>query len=357
MAKKIVARASQTYTTSYLETHFGTTPAYTFAIKARDLITLHYVAVRGRDDEEGAVQRPLNARRINGIRTYILDGNTFFNSFILNWTDENFLPSFSSNNITLPIIKSAAQVIDGQHRLAGLAQAIIVRDPIGDQELLVTLCIGLTTSNAARIFLNINTEQKPVPKSLVYDLFGEVIDDEAHAVNRSTDLARELNDDPDSPLYNQIKFPGAPRGQGSIELSTFVSAFKDHLKPDNGTFYTYKIKDYERQKAAINNFFQALHDFYDNKHFWNSANKNPFLKAAGFNGAVDFFVEVLIKHCAEKRSFSVPTMKQFIGLDQSGLVTWDELRGKDGKTARKAIRTLLESNSLNGLPDHDEYEF
>ncbi|WP_084639975.1 DGQHR domain-containing protein [Kaistia adipata] len=357
MVKKSVARTTQTYTTPFLETHFGSTPAYTFAIKARDLITLHYVAVRGRDDEEGAVQRPLNARRINGIRTYILDGNTFFNSFILNWTDQNFAPSFSGNKITLPIVKSAAQVIDGQHRLAGLSQAIDTRDSVGDQELLVTLCVGLTTSNAAKIFLNINTEQKPVPKSLIYDLFGEVVDDEAHAVNRSTDLARELNDDPDSPLYNQIKFPGAPRGQGSIELSTFVSAFKDHFKPDTGTFYTYKIRDYERQKAAINNFFQSLYDFYDNSGLWNSSNKNPFLKAAGFNGAVDFFVEVLIKHCAEKRSFSTSTMKQFIGLDQSGLVTWDELRGKDGKTARKAIRTLLESNSLNALPDHDEYEF
>lgn len=357
MAKKTAVRKPQVYTTSFLKTTFGTVPAYTFAIKARDLITLHYVAVRGRDEEEGAVQRPLNARRINNIKSYVLDGNTFFNSFILNWTDKNFSPTFTADKVSLPIIRAAAQVIDGQHRLAGLTQAIEVRDAIGDQELLVTLCVGLTTSNAAKIFLNINTEQKPVPKSLIYDLFGEVVDDEAHAVNRSTDLARDLNDDPESPLYNQVKFPGAPRGQGSIELSTFVSALKDHLKPDTGTFYTYKIRDFERQKAAINNFFQSLHDFYDNKQLWNSSNKNPFLKAAGFNGAVDFFVEVLIKHCAEKRSFSVATMKHFIGLDQSGLITWDDLRGKDGKTARKAIKSLLESNSLNELPDHDEYEF
>ena len=340
-----------------LQTQFGDIPAYTCAIKAKDLIYIHYVAVRGKDSEEGAVQRPLSTRRITNIKNYILDGNTFFNSFILNWTNQHYQPKITEGRIEIPLIRSAAQVIDGQHRLAGLEQAIASKDEIGEQDLLVTICIGLSTSNAARIFLNINTEQRPVPKSLIYDLFGEVVDDESHAVNRSTDLARDLNDDPESALYQLIKFPGSPRGQGNIELSTFVSALKDHLKPQTGTFYTYKIRDYDKQKAAINNFFQSIREFYSESKIWTSNSKNPFLKAAGFNGAVDFFVESLIKRCAEKGSFSVSTMKQLIGLDKEGLITWDELRGMDGKTARKSIKNLLEGNLLNSLPDHDEYEF
>ncbi|SMF73055.1 DGQHR domain-containing protein [Azospirillum oryzae] len=344
------------HSTSCLVTKFGEIPAYTFAIKAKDLLLLHYVAVRGRDDEEGAVQRPLNSRRILNIRNYVLDGNTFFNSFILNWTDKNYNPKISKGNISIPIKRAVAQVIDGQHRLTGLAQAISVREEIGEQDLLVTLCIGLSTPEAARIFLNINTEQKPVPKSLIFDLFGEVVDDETHVVNRATDLARDLNGDPESALYKLIKFPGSPRGQGNIELSTFVAAFKEHLKHPQGTFYNYKIRDYERQKLAIGNYFQAIRDYYSDQKLWDSA-KNPFLKAAGFNGAVDFFIESLMKRCAEKGSFSVPTMKNLIRLDREGLITWDDLRGKDGKTARKLIRDLLESHILSSLPNHDEYEF
>lgn len=342
---------------SYLKTQFGNIPAYTLAMKAKHLIALHYVAVRGRDNEEGAVQRPLSIRRINDIRNYILEGNTFFNSFIINWTDENFRPKFSAGKITVPLVPAAAQVIDGQHRITGLQQAVDTDQSVGETDLLVTLCIGLSTSQAAKIFLNINTEQKPVPKSLIFDLFGEVVDDENHAVNRAADLARDINDDPESPLYKLIKFPGAPRGQGSIELSTFVSAFKDHLKPQAGTFYTYKIRTFDKQKAAISNFFQAIRDYYSEAKIWGTPSKNPFLKAAGFNGAVDFFIESLVKRCAERGSFSVATMKQFIGLDKEGLVTWEELRGKDGKTARKTIKDLLESNLLNSLPDHNEYEF
>lgn len=360
MAKKAVSKKIQVHpehSAACLSTNFGKIPAFTFAIKVSDIITLSYVAVRGQDEEAGAVQRPLNVRRINGIRAYILDGNTFFNSFIINWTDKNFKPVYKSGQITLPIVPNAAQVIDGQHRIAGLEAAIEVNEEIGEQELLVTMCIGLSTAEAAQIFLNINTEQKPVPKSLVFDLFGEVFDDSEHGVNRAADLARDLNDDPGSPLYSLIKFPGAARGQGNIELSTFVSALKDHLHPKTGTFYVYRLRDYDKQKASIWNFFQAIRDYYTEAKAWGITSKNPFLKAAGFNGAIDFFIESLVKRCAESGSFSIPTMKGFIGLDRQGLVTWDDLKGKDGKTARKVIKDLLESNLLNSLPSHDEYKF
>lgn len=345
------------HTAACLKTTFGEIPAYTFAMRAQDLLDLHYVAVRGKDKEEGAVQRPLSTRRINGIKTYILDGNTFFNSFIINWTEQNFTPKYSKGSISVPLIPHAAQVIDGQHRLAGLEQAIEEDETVGDSELLVTMCIGLTTPDAARIFLNINTEQRPVPKSLVFDLFGDVVDDTEHAVNRASDLARDLNEDPNSPLYKLIKFPGAPRGQGSIELSTFVSALKDHLKPRTGTFYIYKLRDYDSQKASLYNFFQSIRDYYSDAKAWSSSAKNPFLRAAGFNGAIDFFIESLIKRCAQNGSFSISDMKEAIGLDREGLITWDDLKGKDGKTARKMIRDLLESNLLNSLPHHNEYKF
>jgi len=82
---------AQSYKTKYFKTSFGDIPAFTFSIKVKDLIHIHYVAVRGIDDEQGAVQRILNKRRITNIKNYILDGNLFFNSFILNWTDDNVL--------------------------------------------------------------------------------------------------------------------------------------------------------------------------------------------------------------------------------------------------------------------------
>lgn len=344
------------YKTEYFETSFGDIPAYTFSMRVRDLLYIHYVAVRGVDDEEGAVQRILNKRRIRDIRNYVLDGNMFFNSFILNWTDEHYSPSREGQNIQIPLIPSSAQVIDGQHRLAGLEEAMKDSDSVGDQEVIVTLSEHLTTPQAARIFLNINTEQKPVPKSLIYDLFGEAIDDAEHVVIRAADIAKELNDDPESPLYKQIKLPGAPRGSGSIELSTFVSAFKQHLGRD-GVFYTVNLPSFKHQKNVIENFFLVMKDYYSHEKMWNSKAKNPFLKAAGFNGAVDYLTGTLMLKCAEKKSFSVPMMKKVIDLSYDNLLTWDEMKGLDGKTARKKVKEYLESSLINSLPNHDEYEF
>ena len=46
---------------------------------------------------------------------------------------------------------------------------------VGDRNIIVIMTDRLKTDDAAKIFLNINTEQRPVPPSLIYDLFGEII--------------------------------------------------------------------------------------------------------------------------------------------------------------------------------------
>ncbi|MGQ6014369.1 DGQHR domain-containing protein [Serratia sp. IR-2025] len=339
-----------------LTTEFGEIPAYTFSMKVRDLLPMHYVAVRGKDQEEGAVQRVLNSRRISSIKNYILEGNTFFSSFILNWTEKSNEIEIIDNRINIPVIPSSIQVIDGQHRLAGFEAAMEVNDSVGDIEILVTLCSRLTTQAAAKIFLNINTEQKPVPKSLMYDLFGEIEDNETHAINRITDIARDLNESPNSPFYKLIKFPGSPRGVGSIELSTIVQSLKEHVKP-NGTFAKFRVKTFDNQKNLLENYFNSIKYYYDIQKIWNSKTKNPFVKAAGFGGAVDFLTEHLISKCVERKSFTVETIKSIIALQESSLITWDELKNHDGKTARKKVKELLEENVLSSLPSQDEYEF
>ena len=344
------------YETNYLETMFGDVPAYSFNMPVRHLAQISYVAVRGRDEEAGAVQRVLNKRRISSIRDYIREGNTFFNSFILNWTEDQVKPVFTKRKISIPLSPSAAQMLDGQHRLAGLEEAMKEDDAVGDRNMLVTMCLELTTPQAARIFLNINTEQRPVPKSLIYDLFGDVVDDENHSVNRATDIARELNEDPESALYRLIKFPGSPRGVGSIELSSFVSAFKEHLKP-NGTFSTYKIRDFANQKTVIDNFYRVIRDAYEDESLWANKSQNPFLKAAGFNGSVDYLTTTLIAECAAKRSFKTKTMSKLVDLENTGLLRWEELKGLDGKTARKRVKDYLDTSRLEMLADSDDYEY
>lgn len=334
----------------------GDVTAYTFPMKVKDVVNLHYVAVRGQDKEEGSVQRPLSKRRIEGIVEYIIAGNNFFNSFILNWTDKKNKISILNNKIELPLVSSAAQAIDGQHRLAGLQDAMEVEKEVGERIVIVTLCNGLTTSQAAKIFLNINTEQKPVPKSLLFDLFGETDSDPEHAINRARDIALALHGEGDSPLYNLIKLPGAPRGAGRIELSTFVTALKKGLEQD-GELAKFNLKTFEHQKHAVRNYFQAIKESYTEAKLWGNISQNPFLKAAGFNGAIDFFIDKLILKCAEKKSFSVVSIKEILALDSRDLLTWDDLKGQDGKSSKKFVSQFLARGLTNSIKTADSYEF
>lgn len=171
----------------YVESNFMGHICYTFVMKAKDLLPIQYVAVRGGSTEQGAVQRVLNKRRINDIKDFVLQGNSFVNSFILNWTDVNNQPKIKKDNIVLPLQGRRVQMLDGQHRIAGIQEAVNIDCKYGDLDVLVSMFIDLKTSDAAKIFLNINSEQKPVPKSLIYDLFGEAVEDSAHVINRVKD--------------------------------------------------------------------------------------------------------------------------------------------------------------------------
>lgn len=327
-----------------IKVNFGDTIAYTFSMSARDLIHIYYVATRGKDQEEGSVQRPLSTRRIESIKDYILDGNTFFNSFIINWTAEKSLVKFNNDEISFPLNASAAQALDGQHRLAGLERAIEIDPSVEDKNLLVTLCVGLNTKTAARIFLNINTEQKPVPKSLMFDLFGIVEENPENAIVRAKDIAQKLNDQDDSPIKGLIKFPGQPKGMGKIELSTFISSLKKSLE-ENGVFKKYKIRTLENQYSVISNYFTSIKNTYVNSKMW-VGSKNPFLVASGFNGAIDFLISDLIAECAERKSFKVDEISTILDLDESDLLIRDHLKSLDGKTARKVVAEYLERGIL-----------
>lgn len=346
------------YDSLCLKTDFSGINVYTFPMKVKDVAFISYVAVRGVDTEEGAIQRVLNKRRITEIKDFILAGNMFFNTFILNWTEQASSPVYRDVDgiISVPISHAAAQIIDGQHRMVGLQAAMETEANIGDSEILVSLCIGLTTNQAATIFLNINSKQVQVPKSLIYDLFGEVEDDADHAINRANDIAHELNDNPTSPYYKVIKFPGTPRGVGIIDLSTVVSALKPHFQSD-GIFRRINLTSLDYQRQAILNYFIAIKSYYDVQGLWQNKTKNPFFRSAGFNGAIDHLTSTLLMRCAELHSFTVITFKEILHLEPDALLLHEEIKSLDGKTARRKISEYLRSHLIDSLPEQHEYEF
>src|SRR5690606_4622072 len=139
---------------------------------------------------------------------------------ILNWVSKTNKLKVLTREISFDDADNSAQIIDGQHRVAGIREAIEEKKSIGNLELPVVIYSGLTTKNCADIFLAINEEQKPAPRSLVFDLFGlassELVDP---AAVRARDIALFLNDDGSSPYNGEIKLPGGKMRKGGIALS------------------------------------------------------------------------------------------------------------------------------------------
>ncbi|WP_175755681.1 DGQHR domain-containing protein [Burkholderia cepacia] len=138
-------------------------------LDAKTITLLSYAAVRGQSAEEGAVQRVLNTSRIVNIKRFVMNGGNFPNAFVLNWVNTDQPLEFTDTDIDIPMVAQSAQIIDGQHRIAGIREAIQEDERWSKLEVPVVFYAGLGTQECADIFLSINTEQKPVPRSLVFD--------------------------------------------------------------------------------------------------------------------------------------------------------------------------------------------
>jgi DGQHR domain-containing protein len=341
----------------YVTTRFFENDIFTFSMKISDLLDITYVAARGKSTEQGAVQRILNKQRISLIRKFILDGNLFVNTFIINWTDSENLPKIKKETLNIPLQGRRAQILDGQHRIEGLREAISIDPEIKEKEVLVSLAIGLTTREAAKIFLNINSEQKPVPKSLIYDLFGEAVEDKEHAINRATDIIDFLNNDNSSPFYQKVKYPGGPKGNGLIDLAIIVNAIKPHLGAD-GVFNRLQLNEIEVQQRIILNYYSAIKNAYQRaNNLWDKSTENPFIKGAGFNGSFEFLVETLIPKCQADKNFSAEYFEEIMKLEIEYLITTSDFRNLDGKSARKSVKSFFNDCFTKDIPNSDEYKF
>jgi DGQHR domain-containing protein len=226
-------------------------------------------------------------------------------------------------------------LIDGQHRVAGLREAL--QDaPDTNLEIPVALYTGLSTKQCADIFLAINTEQKPVARTLVFDLYGiadESIVDPAAA--RARDIVIALNEESDSAYFEQIKLPGSPRRRGGIALSTAVTAIKP-LVEIKGDFEQRGIFELETQKKIVKNLFAALKDIYANR--WDDS-KNAFMYASGFAAAVEFLRTKLLSYGQLNNRYTSDVFRSALTIDGNDIILQEEVKGQGGK---EATLTILE---------------
>ena len=181
-------------------------------------------------------QRELDEKRLRTIAEYVSrEDSAFPNTIILapnsryedgHIEEENGRWTVSADTagvghlIYIPSLKRQVAVIDGQHRLRSFDFA----DPARlDMPLVCSVFFDLNKPFQAQLFATINSTQKPVDRSLTFELFGYNISEEAEDSWSPDKLAvfltRKLNTENGSPLRGRIAI--APEGDLVLGEDTY----------------------------------------------------------------------------------------------------------------------------------------
>lgn len=220
-----------------LKTKMGKNICYTFSVKPEYLLKIGYVAHRakGKAIDVDMYQRMISKERLRKIADYITEGGTFPTNIVVNIRERRYAEFQRGEQkgdeegslfgwLTLRTAYGCAWIIDGQHRLfaySGHARAT-------KAHLNVLAYEALSSSEQAQMFVDINSEQRKVKRSLLVELDADLKwnaaeeDDRIQAILSKAGLALEA--DLDSPLRNRILLSDVKRTELRCVSLTSISA-------------------------------------------------------------------------------------------------------------------------------------
>ncbi len=250
---------------------------YTGRISFRELLTIHRLTERKEslvdpfgelnypikfdDDEE--FQRHLNTSKLNDLNKFLNkefndeNQNIIFPSSVILSLDLNennssdlsesdienlYIQNLSScfvlnengiNSIYIPKTNRICLIVDGQHRFYGLKRFYEStndskkKENILNFQFVATILLGYDAFQVAEVFANVNFNQKPVNKSLYYDIFGSSVK-EKNEIQLAHFTALHMQNSEDSPLNGMIKLLG--KGYGLFSQAFFVEKLLIHFK-------------------------------------------------------------------------------------------------------------------------------
>jgi len=181
-----------------------------------------YVNPRYEDPEQG-FQRTLDKDRATSIAEYIDNGlGTIPNSVILSAQPAAELKVIGRGK-TVEFLETPRSflILDGQHRIYGYRLATTkLRVP-------VVIFNGLSRRDETRLFIDINTKQRPVPNELLLDI-KKLAEYETDEEKTLADLYDLFNLDQTSPLLGLMT--PSEKSKGKISRVTFNAAVKPIFK-------------------------------------------------------------------------------------------------------------------------------
>lgn len=295
---------------------------YIGKVKAKDII--HNLKVEPRNNNKG-IQRRLIDDRIDEIAMYTEDPEATFPTPIIVSIDKNPKESLKQlNNVFFTFEyyndEIIGEILDGQHRIEGIKKS----RNINDFELLIVLMFELTEEEKAYVFTTINSNQRSVSKSLIYDLFQ--LSERRSPYKTCHEIARLMNSDEDSPFYRKLKMLGSKKYKTEcLSQGTFVNYLVELISEDpkkdmidikkdielvndnNFPLRLYFINDEDHiiYKILLN-MFSAVSEVFETE--WKEEKEYILLRAIGYGGIMRAFPEIY-KICKKDKDFTKNNFK------------------------------------------------
>lgn len=292
------------------------------------------------------IQRELDSKRVKEIIEYVRTSDACFpNSVILSVREKNILDVANIVDdiykITVRQAEDTFQIIDGQHRIAGLENY----SGQGNFEMNVSLFLDMDPEQQAILFATINSKQKGVNKSLMMDL--HTMQSTRNPIKSAHYISRILNDFSGgalegriTPFYTSPKQGGYKYTQANFIARTIkyisgndIQLIKDRDALKQGRplvyadenaskkliFRNWFIDEQDEMIAVlINNYFGAV------RKCWTSAWEKPgyvLARTIGFNALMAVLPLVLSKIGKYRDKVEVDEFKEV--LEKTGLTIDD----------------------------------
>ena len=234
---------------------------YSFSIEPEKLLKIGYVLHRNKANKKlmPTYQRLIKKARLKSVQEFVEDGGFFPNSIIIDINTDNKKIRFDQSSgqvdnslsrigvLYLPKKYRSAFIIDGQHRLYGYANS----EYKNKNTIPVVAFINLERKEQVRLFMQINENQKAVPKNLRNTLSSDLLwnsdnlNDQVKALKLQ--IAQDLGEELSSPFYDRVIVGENPKTNircitiDSIKIgfdrSNFFGQFTKNSIKSDGTFY------------------------------------------------------------------------------------------------------------------------
>lgn len=301
-----------------IEGKMGGHTYYSFSIEPEKLLKIGYVLHRNAANKKlmPTYQRLIKKARLKSVQEFVEDGGFFPNSIIIDINTNRKKLRFDKSGsqvddalskigvLYLPKKYRSAFIIDGQHRLYGYANS----EYKSKNSIPVVAFINLARKEQVRLFMQINENQKAVPKNLRNTLNSNLLwssdnlNEQVKALKLQ--IAQDLGEEKSSPLFDRVivgENPKTPTRCITIDTikigfdrSNFFGQFTKNAIKADGSFYKGNNDDtYDKFFPFIQECFRQIKEGIPEE--WNTGEANDgFLSInAGIESLIRIFNDIV----------------------------------------------------------------